>query len=131
MRLTRHEIPVIFHSASLILLSFWPACGEKRLLTLAGNVSCFQLRQDLLMRQVYVFYNNKKALVFLFISALQIPDGDYFLNGGVSRSPESNYEAAGTVFSYKTTKECYGQCIFAQGPTDRAVNLLVNFSVCG
>ncbi|XP_076464962.1 uncharacterized protein LOC143296873 [Babylonia areolata] len=58
--------------------------------------------------------------------ALQNPDGDYFLNGGQKRSAPKDFEAAGTVFTYKTKRRCAGQCLVAKGPTNQAMNLMLN-----
>ncbi|KAK7492583.1 hypothetical protein BaRGS_00016249, partial [Batillaria attramentaria] len=58
--------------------------------------------------------------------ALQSQDGEFYLNGGNSKSPPGDYRAAGTVFTYTSgTVQCPGGCLFASGPTDRPINLML------
>ncbi|KAK7116669.1 A disintegrin and metalloproteinase with thrombospondin motifs 9-like [Littorina saxatilis] len=59
--------------------------------------------------------------------ALQFPGGDFILNGGLRKAAAGDFDAAGTIFSYKTNKECgAGQCIFADGPTEEDIDLMLN-----
>lgn len=69
------------------------------------------------------------ALLSGIISALQFPGGDFILNGGLRKAAAGDFDAAGTIFSYKTNKECAGQCIFADGPTEEDIDLMASIFI--
>ena len=63
----------------------------------------------------------------IYLSALRISEGRYFINGNRRLSRDGKYTAAGSVFRYHSrySNKCPGECILSEGPTTEPVDIMV------
>ncbi|XP_042889225.1 thrombospondin type-1 domain-containing protein 4-like [Penaeus japonicus] len=59
--------------------------------------------------------------------ALRLQGGDFFINGNWAVNGSGNYAAAGTVFSYQRPEMYQGDKVFAAGPLEQPVDVMLFF----
>ena len=117
-----YRIPHISHETLCVSLN-WTCERESFVL------NCYaSLMNRVILPYMYAFYDStNEESISIYLSALRISEGRYFINGNRRLSRDGKYTAAGSVFRYHSrySTKCPGECILSEGPTTEPVDIMV------